>query len=276
MAKGTQEVVQTQTQLPAHLQQYVGHNTGMDQIGQDDIATPRLILLQGLSPQLEEDQSLRAGQFFHSGAEEGLPSEIEVIPLHVAKSYTLWRPRPEGGILARSRDGILWDRTGRWDDVKILKGTKTVTWTIRTENVDKSRLAEWGTYDPDNPDSPPAATLSYNMPVLVVGHENLGPVVLSMQRSQIKVAKKLMGRLKLQTIPICGLTMPLSSWKDSGPEGPFFNIRFGKFGYVQDEKVFNSAKELFDMFAEKGVNVKDEEQPDEPTAGEPKADATEF
>lgn len=261
MAKGTQEVVKTQTQLPAHLQQYVGQNTGMENIGQDDIATPRLVLLQGLSPQLEEDESLRAGQFFHSGNESGLPGEIEVIPLHIAKAYTLWRPRPEGGILARSRDGITWDRLGKWDDVKILKGTKTVTWAINNLNVMKSGLAEWGTYDPSNPDSPPASTLAYNMPVLISGYESYGPAVLSMQRSQIKVAKKLLGRLKLQNIPICGLKIPLTSWKDNGPEGPFYNIRFGKFGYVEDEAIFASAKELFDMFAEKGVIVKDEEQP---------------
>jgi hypothetical protein len=254
-----QDVKTLDDSIPAYLQEYQG-KTGLEDIGQDDIATPRLQLLQALSPQLEEDDSLKPGMFYHSGAEEGLPAEITVIPLAIAKSYTLWRPRPASGILARSRDGINWDRTGSWPDI-ILKGGKRVTWSIKTLNVRQSKMAEWGSSDPDNADSNPAAVLAINIPVLIPSRIDLGPAVLSMQRSQIKVARKLLGRLKLLKFPLWAIEMPMCSCKDQGPEGPFFNIAFGrKFGLIQDENLAATARNLFDMFQEKGVVVAEDEQ----------------
>jgi len=259
----TTNVKKLEDQIPEYLRGQLGGRTGTEDISQEDIATPRLVLLQALSPQLEEDDSLKPGMFYHSGAEEGLPSEINVIPLLIAKSYTLWRPRPASGILARSRDGITWDRTGVWPDI-ILKGGKRVTWRINNLNVRASKMAEWGSSDPDNADSNPAAVLAINIPVLIESRPDLGPAVLSMQRSQIKVARKLLGRLKLLKFPIWSMSLPLCSVKDQGPEGPFFNLGFGKFRFVQDEDLAHSAKQLFGMFQEKGVVVQEEEQPDDP------------
>jgi hypothetical protein len=225
-------------------------------IDQEDYATPRLVLLQALSPQVEEGLG-KAGNFFHSGSEVDLGSELVVTPCFITKAYTLWRPRPEGGVLARSRDAISWDKTGSWE-VKLKGVPRPVTWRIKDKNVKASGLAAWGSSNPDDPDSPPAATLSYNIPVMIQGHYDLGPVALSMQRSQVKVAKKLLGRLRMQTIPYYSLAIPLVSCKDQGPEGPFYNLKFGKFSHVS-EKEFNTCEALYNSFKEYGVTVKEDE-----------------
>ena len=249
------------TELPEHLRDYTGQ-TGTEDIRSDDVATPRLQLLQALSPELEDDDSLKAGEFYHSGAELGLGNEITVIPLAINKSYTLWRPRPEGGILARSRDGVNWDRTGVWNDIKLKGKNAPVTWRIDHLNVAKSGLTEWGSSDPENRDSQPAATMAYNMAVLLPDNLELGPAVISMQRSQIRVAKKLLGRLKLQRVPLFGLMIPLCSVKEQGAEGPFFQVKFGKFDVVRDPNLFAQARQLFELFQHKGVTVEETDQSD--------------
>lgn len=250
--------------IPEHLR---GREAvAMEGITSEDFAVPRLILLQALSPQVEDDLG-KAGNFFHSGAELDLGSELIVSPCYITKAYTLWRPRPEGGILARARDAITWDKTGTWE-VKLKNIKNPVTWKIKDKNVEKSGLAKWGSSNPDDPDSQPAAVLAYNIPVMIQGHYHLGPAVLSMQRSQVKVAKKLLGRLRMQTVPYYALAIPLTVVKDAGAEGPFFNIKFGKFGY-NNAKEFEACETLYNSFKEHGVNVKDEqEDPDEGPRGD--------
>jgi len=241
--------------LPAYLK---GREAvAMEGIGQEDYATPRLVLLQALSPQVEEELG-KAGNFFHSGGEVDLGPELVVTPCYITKAYTLWRPRPEGGILARSRDAISWDKTGTWE-VKLKGIPKPVTWRITDLNVKASGLAAWGSSNPEDPDSPPAATLAYNIPVMIQGQYDLGPVAISMQRSQVKVAKKLLGRLRMATVPYYSLAIPLCAVKDQGPEGPFYNVKFGKFGHIT-EKEFHTCEALYNSFKEFGVTVKEDEQ----------------
>lgn len=232
--------------------------TGLEDIGQDDIATPRLVLLQALSPELEDHDGARAGEFWHSGVEQSLGGTVNLIPLRVVKRYVLWRPRPEGGILTRASDGVTWDNPhGEWD-IK-LKSGKTVKWRTK-QTVAESRLAEWGSSDPDNPDSQPAATLQYALPCLIAGKLDLGPAVMTLQRSGIKVAKKLLGRLKLVRAPIFGLSIPVQSVKETGPEGPYYNVKFGQFGFVDDQGLYGLARGLSESFRDKPLVVKDEDR----------------
>jgi hypothetical protein len=237
----------------------------LENIGNEDLATPLLLLLQALSPQVEESLG-RAGEFFHSGAEVVLGSSITITPVFVTKAYTLWRPRPEGGVLARSFDGKNWDQTGEWE-VKIKGVEKPVKWSIKTLDVKESGLAEWGSSNPADKDSKPAATLSYNIAVLIGGHFNLGPAVLQLQRSQIKPAKKLLGRFKVLTVPYYSLSIPLDQFKDSSNDGPFFNVRFGKFGWL-NEDAFRIAKSFYEGFKTQGVKVRDMPHTDIPETEE--------
>jgi hypothetical protein len=244
--------------VPAYLK---GHSSGMEEIGQDDVATPRLVLLQALSPELEEHDGAKAGEFWHSGVEQSMGASIKIVPLLVQRRYVLWRPRPEGGILTRSSDGVRWDNpNGEWQ-VKINKGSKTVTWRTRP-TVAESGLADWGSSDPDNPDSQPAATLQYVIPCLVEGSFDLGPAVLTLQRSGVKVAKKLLGRLKIVRAPIYGLTIPMQSVKEQSADGPYYNVKFGSFGFVE-ESDFEVTSQLHEAFKKTGVVVKDEDKDSE-------------
>ena len=176
--------------VPAYLA-----GTGKEQKGfdQDDLTVPMIKLLQGLSPEVKENDSAKAGEFWDTGKDEGLGKTIELIPLAFKKRFLLMAPIEDGqGILTRSSDGKTWDSFGEWK-VKVDKKTEVV-WSVgankdgKPVTVEESGLHKFGSSDPGDPDSPPAATQLYEYLVLPVGSDD--PILLTFARTAIKQAKK--------------------------------------------------------------------------------------
>ena len=157
---------------------------------------------------------------------------------------------------------VAWwiDRTGTWQ-VK-LKGIKTpVTWTIEDLDVKKSGLDQWGTYNPDDEDSPPAATLFYDYLVILPDHMDLGPSVISMVRSSVRVARKELNT-KISThasngVPMQALVFEAGSFTDSNSAGEDFkNWTFKSAGFASEE-LFAKAQEYKGLL--ETYTVQDEE-----------------
>jgi hypothetical protein len=268
-------------QLPAHLrnmEQYAG--MGTENIGTDDIEVPRLKLLQAISPEVQEGDH-KPGAIYHTVAEESLGQQVEIIPVFVDIRYILWRPRHEGGgILARADDGVHWNKREDFE-VQPFKDNKKkrVTWSTKSGTVKKSGLAEWGSMDPEDPDSAPAANLMYNVVCLMPEFPEYSPAVLTFQRSQIKVAKKFLGKLKIAQAPSFALRFLVEGIKTQNPDGQdYFNFKVTGNGFVEDEDMFNRAYSLYQHFKSEGLQIKDEEsmQEDEPeanTSSEPEGEA---
>lgn len=229
---------------------------GMEAAEASDVEIPRLQLLQSVSSEVEDFDDAKAGVFWHNMAEVSLGNDVLVIPVFLEKRYTLWRPRPEGGILARSSDGIHWNPSNTGFDVK-LKGRKEMVRWDTSSTIAKSGLMEWGTSDPDDPNSAPAGTLSYNFLMLSPDHLDLGPAVVTLQRSSARVARKLIGKLKMVSAPSFGMLLRMTSTKEEGPEGPFYNYTFKNEGFVLDHELFRNAKDLYDAVSATGLKVKD-------------------
>ena len=64
-------------------------------------------------------------------------------------------------LLARAADGENWDRPNQRFDV-VLEGGQKVEW-FTGKNVQASGLLNWGSSDPNNPNSVPAANLVYTL-----------------------------------------------------------------------------------------------------------------
>jgi hypothetical protein len=178
----------TSDQLPEYLK--TAKVTSVDNFDNSDVAIPKIKLLQGGSKELETFDYAKLGQFWHTGADMLLGNELNFVVCARRKKYLLTAPMDDGqGILARSDDASKWDRIGEWD-VK-LKGQKTpVKWRINDLDVKKSGLTDWGSSDPSDSNSPPAATLFYDYLVILPDFPELGASVLTLGRSQIKKAKK--------------------------------------------------------------------------------------
>lgn len=245
--------------VPSFMQKFAGQGT--QNVGAEDIETPRLILIQAVDQERQQTFDVSPGVFFHNALEQDLGKSLRVVPVFVDKRAVLWRPRPpidQGGILARSDDLQVWNPPNVTFDVRIDKSGRMVKWNT-ANSVAESRLMEWGSYDPSDPRSQPAATLIYNVALVALDHLELGPMVVSMQRGSIKVARKLLSRLKLTNAPSYGQVFTLSSTLDKGSSGDFFNYKFTGEGFVEDETLFTKLQDTYEAIRRVGLKIKDEE-----------------
>lgn len=257
--------------VPSYLQNYTGEQT-RDNFDQSDVVIPRVKLLQGLSKECDMFDDARPGRFWHTGMDKDLGEAIDFVVITRNKKYLLVAPLDDGqGILARADDFKTWDRLGKWE-VKLDKKT-TVTWEIKDLDVQKSGLDQWGTYDQDDPDSPPAATMFYDYLVLLPDYLDLGPVMMSLTRSQIKNAKKgLNDKIELHRgagRPMQSIRFTANSVNDQSDSGDYKNWQFVGNGFV-DEALFNQAMELAKSLTT--YKIQGEEDTDE----RPKATSDDF
>lgn len=238
---------------------------GTEGISNTDIEMPRIKLVQGIDQELmASHDGLVAGAFFHTLAEVDLGTELDIVPLHISKRVVLWAPRPPidaGGILARADDAVHWVPADRSFEVKIdKKGTKTTWKTAKT--VAESGLLEWGTFDPSDSDSQPAATLCHVFVVALPKFPQYSPVAIMLQRSGIKPARKLLGKTKIigGQAPIYGQVYRMTSFLDGDTGQQFNNYAFQANGFVQDEKQFALYEGLHEQFKKSGIQIKDLEE----------------
>lgn len=237
-----------QDDKPSYLAQFEGQgNVNKDNFDQSDVVIPQIKLLQGLSKECEAFDAAKAGLFWHTGFDIPLGAEIQFVVCSRRKRFLLVAPIDDGqGILARADDFITWDRTGEWK-VKIKDERQPVVWKIGDKNVAKSGLDQWGTYNPNDPNSPPAATLFYDYLILLPERLDLGPAVMSLTRSQIKRARKgLNDKIQLHGSagrPMQALNFIAKSVGDRNSSNQDFkNWMFTGAGFV-NETLFNTARE---------------------------------
>jgi hypothetical protein len=166
----------------------------LEGLNKDDVKTPRIKLITPTNPEVRTFQGKAIpGQFWHTGMNIDLGASFQAVPIIVGKRVIIWSPRDgdDGGMLAFSRDAMNWQSGADKEfKVKIHKGTKEVTWRTR-RNVKQSGLLEWGSYDPDDSNSPPAAQLSYEYLLYLIKHPDLSPVVMGTYRTALTNAKQL-------------------------------------------------------------------------------------
>lgn len=224
-------------------------------MGTDDLARPRLKLIQSNSPELQEYNSLRPGDFLHTSAGFILQGPFLVTPIFVAKRFLLWNPREDGGgILARSDDGVTWSPPNASFDVKLDKkdGGGRVTWKT-APRVDESGLAEWGTMNPTDPNSPPAATKMYDYLFAFPEHPDLEPAVFSFQRSSWKVGRNLNTNIKtaIARWPIFTLAYALDSVDDNNASNQDFkNVTFTNKGHITDPDLIENYRAVRDSLVD--------------------------
>lgn len=260
---------------PAYLQKLEGqrvHND--DNFDSSDIVVPQIKLLQATSKELEAYDSAKSGKFWHTGFDELVGDHVDFVVCSRKKKYLLVAPMEDGqGVLARAEDFKTWDRIGKWE-IKIKGRRQPVTWEITDHDVIKSGLDKWGTSNPDDEDSPPAATLFYEYLVLLPDHLDWGPAVLSLTRSAVKKAKKgLNDKIKLHESagrPMQALVFRAKPVREQNNEGQdYWNFQFSGNGFAS-EGLYNQANELRDML--KTYQVQDEA---EAAAPETQAEAAE-
>ena len=250
------------TRLPAFVQEHAGFG------GVDEVKISRMKLLQASSPELAEFKNARQGEFWHSLINESFGSTVRICPIYIDWRFILWRPREAGGgILARADDGKHWMPADTEFTVKLKNGHEVKWRTART--VAASGLNRRGSYNPSDPNSPPAAARMYSIICSFPDRKNLPPAVVTLQRAAIKVATKLISELKVLRAPSFGVIFEMASFKDKSPSGEFYNYAFEMIGPVEDRAFYEENFAQFRFFMEQGLKVKDLEGAQQDEASSP-------
>lgn len=255
-----------------------GRAVNQDNFDKTDLVVPKIKLLQGTSPEIENFDNAKPGIFWHTGFDKPLGNELKFVICSRNKKMLLVAPLHDGqGILARADDCKTWNTTGSWEVSLDPKNKKaTAVWEIDTLNVEDSKVAKWGSSNPEDTDSPPAATLFYDYLIVLPDHLEVGPSVLSLARSQIKKAKKgLNDKIELHASagrPMQALVFKATVVSEQGPAGPYYNYQFQQSGFA-DHAVYNEAKEMATVLRTFRVN---DEGSDLDSSDRPKASSEEF
>lgn len=263
--------------LPAFMQGE--EKQGKDSYDASDLIIPRVALSQGISPQVM-DGRCDNGHFWHTINEEDLGDELEVVPLLHRKQWTLWRPLHEGGgVIARASDGRTWDADF---DVEVAPykemPKKKVRYAAKKGDVVSREvgLGRWGSMDPDNEDSGPAATLSHIFLFRAPRRMDLGPFIVFLQKSSEQVAKQLLTKIQLSVAPtIFGqvyLMKPKGAQNNAGQE--YNQYAFTANGFVGDETLYREFQKEHELYKGSSFRTNDDDaQEDGGPASDGKAPA---
>lgn len=172
---------------------------------QEDITIPRVVILQGLSPEVTEGRG-KPGDFFVKGLERNLGSTpVEVVVLMRSKSRIRWQDLTlGGGILCRSEDS----KIGVGDPGGSCEVCPLAAWT----GTDK-----------------PACDLYQNLIVVFRQDEDWFPVALSGNRTKLKALKNLNSLLLLEQAksrPLCSKSYLLESLQQTNSKNlKYFSFR---------------------------------------------------
>lgn len=241
-----------------------GDDLGKDSIDASDLIIPRVALMQGISPAVMSGNA-QNGEFYHTVNECGMGDVLNVVPILHRRQWTLWRPLHEGGgVIARASDGLHWDQDF---DVEVAPykdmPKKKVRYRAKAGDV-VSRdvgLGKWGSADPDNPDSGPAATLSHVFLFCSLEHIDIGPFVVFLQKSSERAAKMLLTKIKMDTkTPIYGQVYEMSSITSQNNAGQEYNqYVFKRNGWVPNEGLYRHFLELHQMYKATQFRTNDED-----------------
>jgi hypothetical protein len=247
------------TAVPEYLRNKA--NKGVVGFRPEDLIIPRLDLMQDISPAVQEGE-FRAGEFVHNVLEESFGKEVEVVIVLARKQYTLWRPRHDGdgGILARADDGVHWSPPDAQFEVQPHKGMKKKVIWRTAKTVEASKLSQWGSSDPDDPDSPPAANEMAVFVAIPVKRQSIGPVVFTLQRGSLTVGKKMIQRLMLSDVPMTGQIYRVSSERTTNASGDgFWTYKFTAAGFAPEE-LYAKAEAMQSRLLKMGFDIKGEDE----------------
>lgn len=177
--RGAEEIAKFDPELAAMMNESSAQS--LDNMRQEDISQPRLLLLQGLS-KIVSDGDGRSGQMAHSTTGElytAKPGEaITIVPVFYWYSRILMKPIDDGGgILCRSEDG----KVGRGDPGGDCSKCPKSRWTETAEK----RV-------------PPPCDAVHNLIVHLpdIENESIQQAVLSFRRTNYGIGTQLLNKLR--------------------------------------------------------------------------------
>lgn len=242
---------------------------GKELIRQEHVELPQLKIITDQTKGQKENR-WQPGNFLHSILEEEVNGEegILLTPiLFLQPRYRLMNPIDQGGgVLARADDGINWNPANHTFDVKIHDGKKAVQWRTGKTIFSKpepgfKNPTEWGSSDPDDPNSVPAADLQYRYLWNSPSHPHLGVFTTLMQRSALQAAERLNAFLNASEYDTFNLVFKVTTlWDDKGPSNKKFLWKIKPNGTVSTQEQSQRNEALYEQFKDADLQIHGEEE----------------
>lgn len=220
-----------------------------------DITIPRIVILQGLSPEVSEGRG-KPGEFFIKGLERNLgATPLEVIVLLRNKSRIRWQDlQLGGGILCRSFDA----KVGIGEPGGSCEACKFSQWEVSDENKGGR----------------PGCDIYQNLIVVIRNDGEWLPMAISGNRSKLKALKNLNSLLMVELAkqrPLFSKSYVIEPKDATNPKGlRYFSYRVSPANNNQQlpEEEQLRAYELFKSLKGKKIDIVQDQEKEE-VAGEP-------
>ena len=221
-------------------------HSGLENISQEDLATPRLKVLMQLSPELEELENAKAGMIYNTVTNDLYDGSkgIRVLPCAYQRQYVEWADRGQGSSGA---------------PVNVYDASSDIlTKTTRDENR-KDRLDN-GNY---------IETCGNHYVLLVTDDGDANPALITMKSTQMKKSRKwnsmllnlkIKGKNGLFTPPSFSHYYRLKSVKEGNDKGSWYGWEVTREEQLQDANLYSIAKTFAESVNKGEVKVKYEEE----------------
>ncbi len=213
----------TKQELPAYLKGREGPARGSEQAGMEDIILPRILLLQQLSPQLDESapeyiEGAKAGDIVNSLTGENYGKEVTIVPVYFRKEVVIWKKREKGG--------------GFCGSYKTRDEANRALMTLEPPVAD---------YDVED-----QATQF----VLVIKEDGgVDQAVISFSRTKMKTSRKLQSLIRLAGVDSFAGQYKLSSVQEQSDMGKYYNFAVSSLGFVPEE-IYRAAESVYESIVE--------------------------
>ena len=219
---------------------------GFENLERGDILLPRVTLLQPLSSEVTEGGQ-KAGTIFLNLSNKNLGKEVLITPVLHFRSRIKWNPRDDGGGIDCSSSDAKVPTTNKY-----------------AEQCAVCKHKEWDNEAKTRKDQAPACTLYENFVVLLPSET--GVVVLPMERTKTKVAKKFYSMAALKGGDMFDFTYKLSTTQEKNADGQtYFNYQVADIGKVTSEKERAQANKIWAALQQ--ATIRTEERAPEESIG---------
>tara|TARA_R100000231_G_scaffold22099_2_gene21193 strand:- start:829 stop:1605 length:777 start_codon:yes stop_codon:yes gene_type:complete len=246
-ANAAQNVAKKESKLPtiALETMELDASSGLENISQDDLATPRLKVLMQLSPELEEVENAKAGMIFNTVTNDLYDGSkgIRVLPCAYQRQYVEWADRGQGS----------------GAPINVFDASSDIlTKTTRDDN-NKDRL-ENGNY---------VETCGNHYVLLVTDDGDATPALITMKATQLKKSRKwnsmllnlkLKGKNGLFTPPSYSHYYNLKTVKEGNDKGNWYGWEISREETLQDANLYSMAKTFAESVSKGEVKVKYEQE----------------
>ncbi len=246
-ANAAQNVAKKESKLPtiALETMELDASSGLENISQDDLATPRLKVLMQLSPELEEVENAKAGMIFNTVTSDLYDGSkgIRVLPCAYQRQYVEWADRGQGS----------------GAPINVFDASSDIlTKTTRDDN-NKDRL-ENGNY---------VETCGNHYVLLVTDDGDATPALITMKATQLKKSRKwnsmllnlkLKGKNGLFTPPSYSHYYNLKTVKEGNDKGNWYGWEISREDTLQDANLYSMAKTFAESVSKGEVKVKYEQE----------------